>query len=443
MGEMFVPLWLFAGAFLVYTKKSGCGIINKTDTSEDTQMKILHTADWHLGKNIEGHSRMDEQACFLTDFVKIVKDEKIDLLIIAGDVYDSYNPPARAEELFYETLKQLSDGGKRLILVIAGNHDNPQRLEAPGPLARDHGILMAGVPKTIIPTGAYGKHRVVASGEGFVELEINGERAVILLLPYPSEKRLNEVLFDLTTAEDENQKSYSDRIHSYFSQLECHFRDDTINLVTTHIFAMGSEEAGSERTIQLGGTYIVDGQCFPEKAHYIALGHIHKPQVIPGTNGRGRYAGSPIHFNRREIAFGKKCMMAEIIVADGATVKNEIQEIDLKVYKPIEVWKCDNVDDAIARCAANADRSCWVYLEIETDHYIREDEIKKMKAHKADILEVIPRLTTLETEASLEALTEKSFGDVFKEFYRRERGTEADDEVLELLLSLVVEEDKQ
>lgn len=83
-------------------------------------------------------------ACFLADFVEIVKDEKIDLLIIAGDVYDSYNPPARAEELFYETLKQLSDGGKRLILVIAGNHDNPQRLEAPGPLARDHGILMAG-----------------------------------------------------------------------------------------------------------------------------------------------------------------------------------------------------------------------------------------------------------------------------------------------------------
>jgi exonuclease SbcD len=191
-------------------------------------MRILHTADWHLGKNIEGHSRMDEQACFLADFVKIVREEKIDLLIIAGDVYDSYNPPARAEELFYETLKQLSDGGKRLILVIAGNHDNPQRLEAPGPLARDHGILMAGVPKTIIPTGVYGKHQVVESGEGYVEIEINDERAVILLLPYPSEKRLNEVLYDLTTADDENQKSYSDRIRSYFLQLESHFRDDTI-----------------------------------------------------------------------------------------------------------------------------------------------------------------------------------------------------------------------
>lgn len=89
-----------------------------------------------------------------------------------------------AEELFYETLKQLSDGGKRLILVIAGNHDNPSALKRRDPLARDHGILMAGVPKTIIPTGGYGQHRVVASGAGYVELEINGEQAVILLLPY-------------------------------------------------------------------------------------------------------------------------------------------------------------------------------------------------------------------------------------------------------------------
>jgi len=405
-------------------------------------MKILHTADWHLGKNIEGHSRMDEQECFLNDFLEIVEREEIDLIIIAGDVYDSYNPPARAEQLFYESLKRLSKNGERLILIIAGNHDNPQRLEAPGPIARDHGILVAGIPKTIIETGSYGKHQVVASGEGFVEIEINGERAVILLLPYPSEKRLNEVLYDEIIDDEGNQKSYSDRIFSYFNQLEAHFREDTINLVTSHIFAMGSEEGGSERSIQLGGTYIVDGRCFPDKAHYIALGHIHKPQVIPGTNGRGRYAGSPIHFNRREINYAKKCIAVEIVVKDGKTIKNIIREIDLNIYKPIEVWQCESVEAAIVKCEENSERSCWVYLEIETDHYIREDEIKKMKAHKDDILEVIPKLTTILTEESLEKLTEQSFGDVFKEFYRKERGIEADDEVLELLLALVLQEEK-
>ena len=91
-------------------------------------------------------------------------------------------------------------------------------------------------------------------------------------------------------------------------------------------------------------------------------------------------------------------------------------------------------------------RRLWIALaetEKELGLNITQEQIDELKAHKDDILEVIPRLTTLETEASLEALTEKSFGDVFKEFYRRERGTEADDEVLELLLSLVLEEDKQ
>jgi len=406
-------------------------------------MKILHTADWHLGKNIEGHSRMDEQQCFLNDFVEIVEKENIDLIILAGDVYDSYNPPARAEQMFYETLKRLSKNGERMTVVIAGNHDNPQRLEAPGPLARDHGILMAGLPKTIIEKGAYGKHQVVDSGEGFVEIEINGERAVVLLLPYPSEKRLNEVLYDVTSDDEENKKSYGDRIFTYFNQLQTHFREDTINLVASHIFAMNSVESGSERSIQLGGTYIVDGNCFPENAHYVALGHIHKPQVVPGTGKRGYYAGSPIHFNRQEIAYGKKCIVVEIEVGNEITTKNEIREIDLKVYKPIEVWQCKSIEEAIKKCRENGDRSCWVYLEIETDRYIREDEIKKMKEYKDDILEVIPKLTTIFTEERLEKLTDQSFGDVFKEFYRKERGVEADAEVLDLVLSLFEEEENR
>ncbi|HBC97757.1 MAG TPA: exonuclease SbcCD subunit D, partial [Clostridium sp.] len=158
-------------------------------------MRILHTSDWHLGKNLEGRSRMDEQEAFLKDFVKIVNDNNVDLIIIAGDIYDSYNPPARAEKMFYDTLKKLSSNGERLTLVISGNHDNPDRLVAAGPLARDHGIIMVGTPKSVVPCGSYGRHKVINSGEGFIEIEINGERAVIITVPYPSEKRLDEVLY--------------------------------------------------------------------------------------------------------------------------------------------------------------------------------------------------------------------------------------------------------
>lgn len=398
-------------------------------------MKILHTGDWHLGKNLEGVSRMDEQEEFLKDFVDMVEENHIDLIMIAGDVYDNPNPPARAEKMFYDTLKRLSKNGDRLTLVIAGNHDNPERLIAAGPLAREHGIIMIGTPKTIIPCGEYGKHKVLNSGEGFVEVEINNEKAVILTVPYPSEKRLNEVIYNGMDEEEDKVKSYSDRIFSLFDSLKVHYREDTINLAMSHLFAMGSEESGSERSIQLGGTYIVDGKCFPEEAQYIALGHVHKPQVVPGTEKRARYCGSPIHYNKKEISFGKKCFIVNV----RAREKCEIEEMNLKVYKPIEVWKCSSIEEAIAKCEENKDRSCFVYLEISTDRYIREDEIKQMKDFKKDILEIMPKVKGIYDEEAFD-LAERSFEEIFTDFYVKERDVPPDKEVLELLLSIISEE---
>ena len=333
-------------------------------------MRILHTADWHLGKNLEGQSRMDEQEMFLKDFVNIVEENNIDLIIIAGDVYDSPNPPARAEKMFYDTLKQLSRDGERITIVISGNHDSPERLVAAGPLARDHGIIMVGTPKTVIPCGEYGRNKVIESGEGFIEIEINGERSVILTVPYPSERRLNEVIYNSMDDDEEKAKSYSDRIFELFNNLKVHYKEDTINLAVSHLFAMGSEEGGSERSIQLGGSYIVDGSCFPDEAQYIALGHVHKPQIVPGTNKRARYSGSPIHYNKKEINYDKKCFIIDAEPNKECT----INEVKLKIYKPIEVWKCSSIEDAIRKCDENKERECWVYLEIDTDRFIREDE---------------------------------------------------------------------
>lgn len=399
-------------------------------------MRILHTSDWHLGKNLEGYSRMDEQEAFLSDFIEIVKNNSIDLVIIAGDVYDGPNPPARAEKMFYDTLKKLSSNGERITLVIAGNHDNPERLIAAGPLARDHGIIMIGTPKSVIDIGEYGNHKVVDSGEGFIEVEINGENAVILAVPYPSEKRLNEVLYGAMDDEDEKLKSYGDRIKSLFDLLSEKYREDTINIVVSHLFAMGSEESGSERNVQLGGSFIVDGSCFPDDAQYIALGHIHKPQIVPGTQKRARYAGSPIHYNKKEINFKKKCFIVDVKAGEQCN----IEELEFKVYKLIEIWKCESIEAAIEKCEKNKEKDCWVYLEICTDRYIREDEIKLMKSTKKDILEIIPKIAGEESEEiDISSFSEKSFEDIFIEFYIKERHVEPQEEVVDLLLSILQE----
>jgi len=401
-------------------------------------LRILHTGDWHLGKNLEGQSRMDEQEQFLNDFVKIVEDNNIDLIMIAGDIYDSSNPPARAERMFYDTLKRLSQNGERLTLVIAGNHDSPERLVAAGPLAREHGIIMCGTPKTVVPTGEYGKHKVLNSGEGFIEIEVKNEKAIIITVPYPSEKRLNEVIYDFMSDEEEKAKSYGERIFDLFNNLKSNYRDDTINLAISHIFAMGSEEGGSERSIQLGGSYIVDGRCFPKEAQYIALGHVHKPQIVPGSNKKARYCGSPLHYNKKEINFTKKCFIVDVKPKEECN----IEEVELKVYKPIEIWRCASIEDAIKKCEENKDRDCWVYLEVQSDRYIKEDEIKEMKNLKKDILEIMPKVKGLEDEeSSFVNINEKSFEDIFKDFYKKERDVEPDEEVLNLLLSIMGEEE--
>ncbi|SHJ27042.1 exonuclease SbcCD subunit D [Parasporobacterium paucivorans] len=402
-------------------------------------MRILHTADWHLGKNLEGYSRMDEQEAFLSDFVQTVKENEVDMVVISGDIYDGPNPPARAEKMFYDTLKKLSSDGERVTLVIAGNHDNPERLVAAGPLAREHGIIMVGTPKTVIDTGEYGRHKVVGAGEGYIEIEINGENAVILTVPFPSEKRLNEVLYGAMDSEEERLDSYGDRIKALFDNLSGQFREDTVNIAVSHLFAMGSEASGSEKNVSLGGTFIVNGNCFPDKAQYIALGHIHKPQVVPGTLGKARYAGSPLHYSKNEINFQKKCFIVDLKAGEECS----IQDVEFKVYKPIEIWKCRSIEEAIERCQAEGERDCWVYLEIETDRYIQEDEIKLMKNAKKDILEIMPRIIgESNEEIDMSSFSEKSIEEIFREFYLKERKVEPQQEVVDLLLSIIDEEEE-
>ena len=261
-------------------------------------MRLIHTADWHLGKHIEGHSRLEEQELFLEDFVDIVKERDADVVLIAGDIYDSSNPPAKAEQLFYDTLKKISEGGRRLTIVIAGNHDNPERLVSATPLAMEHGIIMVGTPKTVIPKGQYGSWKVCRSGEGYIRIERKSEQAVVLTVPFPSEKRLEEVLYSEMESEEIQLETYNERLRCLFDRLADQFEEETVNIIVSHLFVMDSLEEGSERSIQLGGSYLADPDIFPKLADYVALGHIHGPQKVKSPHIR--YCGTPLKYSLSE-----------------------------------------------------------------------------------------------------------------------------------------------
>src|SRR5690554_4997021 len=160
-------------------------------------MKILHTADWHLGKRLDDFSRLEEQRAVLEEIVDIAEREAVDAVVVAGDLYDSFNPSTEAIELFYKTLKRLADDGKRPVIAIAGNHDSPDRVEAPDPLARECGILFAGYPhSTPVPFTLDSGLRLTKADEGFMELQLphNDAPLRVLLTPYANEFRLKTYL---------------------------------------------------------------------------------------------------------------------------------------------------------------------------------------------------------------------------------------------------------
>lgn len=401
-------------------------------------MKFLHTSDWHLGKTLEGFLRLYEQEKFLDELYDIAEREKVDIIIVAGDIYDSANPPAAAERLFYESIKRLSKKGQRPIIIIAGNHDSPERLSAASSLAKENAILIFGTPASKAEVGDYGSFSVLKSEEGFFEMEFKGENIAFITMPYPSEKRLNEVL-GKEMDEESRQKNYSQRIGELFERLNENYRRDTINIAVGHFFVLGGAESGSERSIQLGGSYAVEADKLPKAAQYVALGHLHRPQTVGGTKKRGFYSGSPIQYSKDEIAYAKAVNIVEIEPEKEAVVKKVL----LKNYKPIECWNAESIEAAVKMCEEHKNEDTWVYLNIKTDKVLEQGELKQMKSLKGDIVEVSLSFENEEYSFSENEYKEKNIKEQFCDFYLSRRQVKPSDEVLDLFLDLVNEKEDE
>ena len=393
-------------------------------------MRILHTSDWHLGKLLEGNSRLNEQEKFINDFTNIVKGNNVDMVIIAGDIYDTSNPPAKAEALFCKALEDISDGGKRCVVVIAGNHDNPDRLTSVIPLASDNGIIILGTPQDVPITGKFPGFEIVNSKESYFEVQIKGETACVIALPYPSEKRLNDIIFE-SFDEKEMQRSYSEKIKDILGKLSKNYREDTINILTSHLYVNGGETCSSERPIQLGGSLAVNLSDIPDTVQYTALGHLHRAQKMGNRNVY--YSGSPIQYSESEIGYSKLCYLVDIKANEDPKVK----QIYINNYKPIEVWKCNSIEEATERCRENSERECYCYIKIKTDRVISQLEMKEMHDYKKDIISITPEMEKSdEEEAEYESIESKSMKELFEDFYKHEKGIEADKELVEMFLKI-------
>lgn len=407
-------------------------------------MRILHTSDWHLGKSLEQVSRIDEQREFIDWLCDAVEAQKIDLVLVAGDIYDTYNPSAAAEELFYDAIDRLSGKGKRAVVIIAGNHDNPERLCAASPLAYRNGIILLGYPGS--DAGEYktgsGGVSIVQSGPGWLELKVPGcdQHAVILTLPYPSESRLEEVL---SQEADEGllQKAYSDKIGSIFSSLSQHFRDDTVNVAMAHVFIRGGKESDSERTLQVGGALTVDPGVLPAKAHFVALGHLHRPQKIKSAPCPAFYSGSPLAYSFSEASHSKAVYLIDAVPGKEA----EITPIYLDCGKPLRRWVAeDGIGQALQWCEEGRDANAWVDLEIVTDRILTVEEQKTLRTLHPGIINIRPILKTSDMEViSPQHREGKRIDELFKDFYAHKMQAPIPDELMGAFIEILNDEEEE
>lgn len=262
-------------------------------------MRILHTSDWHVGRTIRGRSRADEHRAVLAEIAKVAADEVVDLVVVAGDLFDTAAPTPEAEQIVYRALLDLAASGAHVV-VIAGNHDHPRRLEAVRPLLH----------LTRVHAGAW---LARPDDGGVIDLTTrSGEVARVALLPFLSQRTIVKADDVMALDADEHAASYAARCREIVAALTGSFGEDTVNLLVAHLTVVGGQLGGGERAAHTIFDYHVPAQIFPPTVHYVALGHLHRPQRVAGACPIW-YSGSPL-----QLDFGEAPGEKVVLVVDAA-----------------------------------------------------------------------------------------------------------------------------
>ena len=382
-------------------------------------MRILHTSDLHVGKRLMGRDRLVEQALVLDEIVDICEREQIELVLVAGDVFDTYTPSSEAEELFYAKIKNFA-GQDRAVLLISGNHDDGTRLSAVSPFSQEQGVYIVGNARTPIPVAPVGrKTRPVQSDKGYVIFENEkGEKAFVATLPYPNEARFKEEKSDLP---------YVERMQGWINEGVSANVNGYPSILLAHIFVAGGKVSESEREIDLGGARALPIEALPQ-ADYIALGHLHKKQKM--GKGHCYYSGSPLQYSFDEVA--DKTVKVFDLTPNG--VEN-LKDVPLQSGKKLIRLEAESVQSAEALLKSYPE--AWVELKLLLNAPLTQSDSAALAAHE----NLVSLLTEVHTAEEIRLESRKGLTDsaLFDAYYQSAYNAAPKPELKSLFLEILSE----
>ena len=387
-------------------------------------MRILHTSDWHIGKRIAGKERLDEQRAVLDEIADICEEEKIELVLVAGDVFDTYLPSAEAEDLFYHAVKKIA-GQERCVLIISGNHDDAVRLTAAAVIAEEQGIYIYGEPGHVPAVFSERKVCAAEASDRHIVFKSNNEEVFVNVLPYPNETRLKE--------DGRNGETYFDTLKRWIDEGESRNSRALPSIFLSHLFVAGGRVSEGEREIDLGGARAVPLGLLP-KNDYIALGHLHRKQHFKNTV---YYSGSILQYAFDEANTEKSVVLFDI-GTDG--VKN-IRERPLQEGKKLVRVVASNVSDAIALLQKYPES--YIELTIYLNEPLIPSQVQELKKANDGLVAILPIVRGDEKQAETAVSRKnKSSSELFKEYYSSLYGESPSDQLCELFLSLTEDADE-
>jgi exonuclease SbcD len=307
-------------------------------------MKILHTSDWHIGKRLGRHDRMAEFRDVLGEVATVADERGVDLVLVSGDVFDRPIPPVDALALGIETLLRLADG--RPVVVVAGNHDSSDLFEALAPLLRPRGVHLIGAIKRPAEGALIGP-------------DVLGVPAVVAGFPFLREGRVVDFMLEA----GQWYRAYADKVAaitgSYNEALVEAAGADAVPILMAHFMVNGvridRDAPRGERELHMGDAYTATAQAIPPGPQYVAMGHIHAPQPVPGAPVPAEYAGSLLSLDFGEAGERKRVVLIEVEPGRLATTESVPLEMGRRLVRVTDDW------DAIE---ARADELADAFLDL-------------------------------------------------------------------------------